>query len=129
MKMVIHVVLFFILFIASFPTLAYPLCLKKEVLYTASLGTFSPKSNIDDYEVCPWYMVDIKKILEELQAINNAKIDYYTSALTFLIGERLQENVSDKDKEKGRAYRDYSFELAFKHRISAEEHLAIFERE
>jgi len=126
MKTLMQLVMFILLSCMSAGACSYPLCLKEELLVSARFEELFLHQSMDNYEVCPWYLKEVQLLIAKIRSAKDAKKDRFVSVLSFLIGESLMKNRSFEDKDRGREYIQYSFDLACKHGISPEEHLETF---
>ncbi len=95
-----------------------PLCLKEGVVFDGVIVITDV--NINQYlQVCPEY----KKKIEEFRAQSEAQIDYTASIVAYMLGKNLRDSRWPKDRASALQYIQYSFDLAFKHGITLEEHL------
>ncbi len=103
---------------------AYPssFCFKEDIL----LKNVVVASNIDineHFKICPWCKQNkVKFIHLFLFEIHEERVDYLTSILSYMLGESLRCSNLLENKILGQQYMQYSFDLAYKHGFTAEEH-------
>jgi len=113
-------VMFFIclFFVSQSVYASSPLCLKEDVLLDGFVVITN--ENINQYlEVCPWF----KKRIEDFQKQSEAQTDHTASIIAYMLGKNLRYSKWQKNRDSALLYIQYSFDLAFKHGISLEEHL------
>ncbi len=111
------------LFFGSQSAYAYSLCLKEGVFLENIVVASSININ-EHFKICPWCKQNkVKFVRLFLFEIHEERVDYMTSIFSYMLGESLRRSNLLENKILGQQYIQYSFDLAYKHGLTAEEHL------
>jgi len=119
----LNVIFLLCLFFSSQNVYSYSLCFKEGVFLKDVVVASSADIN-EHFKICPWCKQNkVKFIRLFLFEIHEERVDYMTSILSYMLGESLRRSNLSENKILGQQYIQYSFDLAYKHGLTTEEHL------